>query len=88
MRLEKNWAQIVGAELAKESRPRKIFKTTLYISCESSEARYHFRFSQDVILKKIAEFLERKYIDHLSFKAAKTKSDYSDKAKNFVDKLK
>ena len=90
VRLEQNWAEIVGADLAKETKPRKIYKTTLYITTASSEARYHFRFSYDVIIKKINQFLgEKDFIKALSFKPAPVKEDetYSDKDKKFIDKL-
>lgn len=91
MRLEQNWAEIVGADLAKETKPRKIYKTTLYITTASSEARYHFRFSYDVIIKKINQFLgEKDFIKALSFKPAPVKEDetYSPQDKKFIDKLK
>ena len=91
VRLEQNWAQIVGDDLAKETRPRKIYKTTLYITSSSSEASYHFRFSYDVIIQKINKFLgEKDFIKTLSFKPAPVKEEetYTEKDKKFIDKLK
>ena len=91
VRLEQDWAQIVGEDLAKETHPRKIYKTTLYIVVESSEARYHMNFSKDVILKKINQFLETHKIEHISFKAAPPpdkENKYTDKEKQIVNKMK
>ena len=89
IRLEQNWDQIVGEDLEKETHPRKIYKTTLYITAESSEARYHMNFSKDVILKRINQFLESRKIEHLSFKSAPSDKEnkYTDKEKKFIDKM-
>lgn len=87
LRLEKNWAKIVGNDLAQETFPRKIYKTTLYVACASSEAQYHFRFSEDIILRRINSFVgENTKIDNLSFRAKpkKKENNYSSKAKKFI----
>ena len=89
VRLEQNWSKIVGEDLEKETHPRKIYKTTLYITAESSEVRYHLNFSKDVILKKINQFLDTRKIEHISFKAAPPDKEdkYTDKEKNIIDKI-
>ena len=89
MRLEQNWAHIVGEDLVGETHPRKIYKTTLYITASSSEARYHMNFSKDVIIKKINKFLESHRIEHISFKSAPPDKEnkYSEKEKKIIDKM-
>ncbi len=90
VRLEQNWSKIVGVDLEKMTHPRKIYKTTLYITAESSEVRYHLNFSKDIILKKINEFLGDRKIEHISFKSAPVtdKNKYSDKEKNLIKTIK
>lgn len=89
MKLEKNWAQIVGSELATETFPRKLYKTTLYIAAKSSEAQYHCRFSQDVIKERINHFLGSKVIEHLNFShKPKEKKGYNPDGKKFIEGMK
>lgn len=86
LKLEKNWAQMVGEELAKETFPRKLYKTTLYVAAKSSEAQYHFRFSQDIIKERINRFLGVKKINHISFShKPKEKEGYNKNGKKFID---
>lgn len=86
LKLEKNWHDIVGAELAKETFPRKLYKTTLYVATKSSEAQYHCRFSQDIIKEHINKFLGSNVIEHLNFShKPKEKSSYDPKGKKFID---
>lgn len=89
VRLEQNWVNIVGEDLVNETHPRKIYKTTLYITAASSEARYHMNFSKDVIIKKINKFLEDHRIEHISFKSAPPDKEnkYTDKEKKIIDKM-
>lgn len=88
MRLEKNWAQIVGRDLARETFPRKLYETTLYVAAASSEAQYHCRFSEDIILRRINNFLKGGLeVKKLNFssKPKKKKEAYSSKAKKLID---
>jgi len=80
----------VGEDMVNETHPRKIFKTTLYITADSSEARYHLNFSKDILIKKINKFLENQRIEHISFKAAppEKENEYSDKEKEIIEKMK
>lgn len=87
--LERNWEKIVGKDMASEAFPRKIYKSTLYLSASSSEAQHHFKFSQDVIIKSINDFFGEKKIQHLNFsQKPKTKEQYSKKGSNFIGKIK
>lgn len=86
LKLEKNWSEIVGSDLARETFPRKLYKTTLYIAAKSSEAQYDCRFSQDFIKERINKFLGSKVIEHLNFShKPKEKKGYNPKAKKFID---
>ena len=86
LRLEQNWAEIIGEDLASETFPRKLYKTTLYIAAKSSEAQYHCRFSQDFIKERINKFLGKNVIEHLNFShKPKEKKGYDPKAKKFID---
>ncbi len=88
LKLEQNWQKIVGKDLASETFPRKLFKTTLYITAKSSEAQYYCRFSQDFIKERINKFLGFKVIERLSFShKPKEKKDYSLKAKKFINAI-
>ncbi len=87
--LEKNWEKVIGKDMASEAFPRKIYKSTLYLSASSSEAQHHFRFSQDIIIKQINDFFGEKKIEHLNFsQKPKTKEQYSIKAKEWIKKIK
>ena len=89
MKLEKNWHNIVGSELAGETAPRKMYKTTLYVTATSSEAQYHCRFSANIIIDRINEFLGSKKIENLNFSnKPKEKERYNAGAKKFVDQMK
>lgn len=86
MRLEQSWSQIVGEDLAKDTRPRKLYKTTLYVSSKSSEAMYHFKFSADVLLKRVNEFLgEAGAVTNFNFSPPKEQTEYTEGAKKFID---
>jgi len=89
LRLEKNWPNIVGSDLARETFPRKMYKTTLYVTASSSEAQYHCRFSANIIIDRINKFLGAQKIEHLNFSnKPKEKSQYNKDGKNFVDQMK
>lgn len=89
LRLEKNWSNIVGSELARETFPRKMYKTTLYVTASSSEAQYHCRFSANIIIDRINSFLGSKKIEHLNFSnKPKEKERYNPEGKKFVDQMK
>jgi len=89
MRLEKNWPNIVGSELAKETHPRKMYKTTLYVTAASSEAQYHCRFSANIIIDRINKFLGLEKVETLNFSSKpKEKERYTEKGKKFVDQMK
>ncbi len=86
LKLERNWAEIVGSDLASETFPRKLYKTTLYVAAKSSEAQYHCRFSQDIIKERINKFLGSKVIEHLNFShKPKEKKGYNPGGKKFID---
>ncbi len=88
LKLEQNWQSIVGKDLAPETFPRKLFKTTLYISAKSSEAQYHCKFSQDFIKERINKLLGSKVIEHLSFShESKKKKNYDSKSKKFIENI-
>jgi hypothetical protein len=89
LRLEQNWAEIIGEDLASETFPRKLYMTTLYIAARSSEAQYHCRFSQDFIKERINKFLGKNVVEHLNFShKPKEKKGYDYKAKKFIDGMK
>ncbi len=86
LKLERNWHNLVGSDLAQETFPRKLYKTTLYVATKSSEAQYHCRFSQDIIKERINKFLGSKVIEHLNFShKPKEKSSYNAGGKKFID---
>lgn len=89
LKLEKNWKAIVGTEFSRDAVPRKIYKSTLYLTAMSSEALYHFRFSEAIILERINKFLGQKKIEFISFTQKSSRAGkYSKGGKKFIEKSK
>ena len=67
--LRKNWAGIVGAELARKTHPARIAGNTLWINALDSSWAYQLQFLKEEILPAVQVFLSSAAISDLRFKA-------------------
>lgn len=82
--LRKQWGDIVGDMLSKQTKPKKIERNMIWVSVENSALNYELAMMKTDILQKIFEHTQVKYKDikffHEAFKA-QVESDTESKHK-------
>ena len=64
-----HWEEIVGKEIARKSKPRKLVSMTLYISVTSSTWANELSLMSEDLIKKINSFAGDKVVKKVRFKA-------------------
>lgn len=54
-----DWEQIVGSEIARRSRPEKLYKGTLFVKVMGSAWAQELSFHKATIIRRVAKYLNR-----------------------------
>lgn len=67
--LQKHWPEIVGKDIAAQSKPFRFQRGTLIIGVKSSVWSHHLSMMKQALINKINEALQQNYVQELHFQA-------------------
>lgn len=67
--LQKHWPEIVGCDIAAQSKPMRYQRGTLIIGVKSSVWSHHLSMMKQALINKINEALQQDYVKELHFQA-------------------
>jgi len=79
-RLQKDWAQIIGGELAQQCLPEKIAQKTLWLSTSSPAWGQQLHFYQTQLLEKVNVYLKRRVVERIYLVSGERTKDKAEEA--------